>query len=127
LGDDTEIPNALARLRDEVRSQAPSRGLEPEEARILRRAARQQAERYWAVSAERPPMGAPGMRGRARALATAPLKLVARRLVRWYVEPALADLRYFNAATLQLLDDLEERTAALEEQQRSPGSAGEDV
>ena len=71
-------------------------------------------------------MRAPGVRGRARALATAPLRFVGRRLVRWYVEPALADLRHFNAATLQLLDDLEERTAALEEQQRSSGSTGED-
>lgn len=127
MGDDTEIPNTLARLREEVRSRAPSRGFDPEEARGLRRAAREQAERYWAVSAERPSMRAPGMRGRARALATAPLKLVARRLVRWYVEPALAHQRYFNAATLQLLDDLEERTAALEEQQRRAGSTGEDA
>jgi len=118
---DTEIPETLARVRDEVRSRPPTRGLGPEEARAQRRAAREQAERYWAVSAERPP--ARGVRARA----TAPLKLVARRLVHWYVEPALAEQRYFNAATLQLLDDLDERTAALEEQQRSSGSSGEDV
>ena len=127
MGDDSEIPDPLARLREEVRSRAPSRGLDPEEARALRRAAREQAERYWAVSAERPSMRAPGVRGRVRALATAPLKFAARRLVRWYVEPTLADQRHFNAATLQLLDDLEERTAVLEAQQRSPGSTGEDV
>jgi hypothetical protein len=127
LDDDTEIPDTLARLRDEVRSRAPSRGLDPEEARLLRRAAREQAERYWAVSAERAALRAPGVRGRARALATAPLKLIARRLVRWYVEPALADLRYFNAATLQLLDDLEERTAVLEAEQHRAGSTGEDA
>ena len=127
MSGDAEIPETLARLRNEIRSHSPSRGLDPEEARAVRRASREQAERYWAVSAERPPIRAPGVRGRARALATAPLKLVARRLVRWYVEPALADLRYFNAATLQLLDDLEERTAALEAEQRSAGSTGEDA
>ena len=121
MADDSEIPDTLARVREEVRSRPPTRGLDPEEARAQRRAAREQAERYWAVSAERPPL-----RG-VRALATAPLKLVARRLVRWYVEPALADQRYFNAATLQLLDDLEERTAALEAEQRSSGAAGEDL
>jgi hypothetical protein len=127
LADDSEIPDTLARVRDEVRSRPPTRGLDLGEARALRRAAREQAERYWAVSAERPALRAPGVRGSIRALATAPLKLVARRLVRWYVEPALADQRHFNAATLQLLDDLEERTAALEAEQRSSGSAGEDV
>jgi hypothetical protein len=43
---------------------------------------------------------------------------VGKRLVRWYVEPALAEQRYFNAAVLRLVDDLDERLAALEERVR---------
>jgi hypothetical protein len=50
-----------------------------------------------------------------RATAAAPLKRAVRRLVRWYVEPALEEQRQFNLAILQLVDDLAERTALLEE------------
>ena len=50
-----------------------------------------------------------------RAAAAAPLKHAVRRLVRWYVEPALEEQRRFNLAILQLVDDLAERTAPLEE------------
>ena len=50
-----------------------------------------------------------------RATAAVPLKRAVRRLVRWYVEPALEEQRQFNLAILQLVDDLAERTALLEE------------
>jgi uncharacterized small protein (DUF1192 family) len=34
--------------------------------------------------------------------------------MRWYVEPLAYDQRSFNAAALRLVDDLENRVAALE-------------
>ena len=60
-------------------------------------------------------MHRPGATGRVRAAASAPLKRVVRRLVGWYVEPALEEQRRFNHAILQLVDDLAERTTVLEE------------
>jgi hypothetical protein len=69
----------------------------------VRLSARDQAERLWAVSAERPIAGKAG-----------PVKSVLRRLMRWYVEPAFADQRAFNDAVLKLIDDLDERVKRLE-------------
>ena len=66
---------------------------------------RDQAERLWPISAERPIVGKGG-----------PLKSVLRRLMRWYVEPAFADQRAFNDALLKLHDDLDERLTRLEQQ-----------
>ena len=71
-------------------------------------AARAQAERTWPVSAERPLERRRGVKG-AVAL---PVKLVLRRLMRWYVEPLAAEQRAFNDAALKLVDDLYERTDA---------------
>lgn len=120
---EAEIAAALAAVREGVRARPPSRGLNPEQAREARLAAREQAERYWAVTPNRPFLRSPGAGGRLRALALAPLKVVARRLVRWYVEPAITEQRHFNSAILQLVDDLDERTAALEAG-RAEGDAG---
>jgi hypothetical protein len=117
--DEPSIAAAIDHVGDEVRSRPPSRGLGAEEARDLRFEARQQAERYWAVSAERDLLRAPGAAGKLRSLASSPLKRTVRQLVRWYVEPALAEQRHFNAAILRLLDDLDDRTAALEERKSS--------
>jgi hypothetical protein len=113
--EEAAITEALARVRDEVRSRPPSRGLSPEEAVARRVSARDQAELHWAVTAERPFLRSPDTGGRVRAAAAAPLKHAVRRLVRWYVEPALEEQRRFNLAILQLVDDLAERTALLEE------------
>lgn len=119
---EAEIAAALARVRENVRKRPPGGGLSAEEAREARLKAREQAERYWAVTANRPFLRSPGRGGRVRAVAVAPLKTVVRRLVRWYLEPALTEQRHFNSAMLQLLDDLAERTAALEAgQERKPG------
>src|SRR5437762_3381043 len=70
-----------------------------------RLAARAQAERMWPVSAERPLPRRPGLRGAV----LHPVKLVLRRLMRWYVEPLAAEQRAFNDAMLKLIDDLSER------------------
>jgi hypothetical protein len=68
------------------------------------------AERSWIVSFDRPVERRPGLRGAL----THPLKLVLRRLMRWYVEPFAAEQRTFNDAVLKLLDDLEGRVTRLE-------------
>ena len=68
-----------------------------------RRAAREEAERLWPVSADRSLRLRPGLRG---GLGT-PVKAVLRKMMRWYVEPLAYDQRSFNAAVLRLVDDLE--------------------
>lgn len=68
------------------------------------------AERFWAVSADKPLERRPGAKGR---LAHA-VKRVLRKLMRWYVEPALAEQRIVNDALLRLVDDLARRVDELE-------------
>ena len=114
-GEEAEIKEALTRVRDEVRGRSPTQGLSAQEAAAFRVAARDQAELHWAVTAERPFARRPGTAGRVRAAAVAPLRHAVRGLVRWYVEPALEEQRQFNLAILQLVDDLAERTATIEE------------
>ncbi len=75
-----------------------------------RRVARAEAERLWPVSADRSLRLRPGVRG---GLGT-PVKAVLRKLMRWYVEPLAYDQRSFNAATLRLIDDLQEQVDRLE-------------
>jgi hypothetical protein len=85
--------------------------------------ARAAAERLWRVTADRPIDRRRGPRGAV----LRPVKVVLRRLMRWYVEPALADQRAFNDALLKVVDDLSEeverlrtRLAELETQRSSP-------
>jgi hypothetical protein len=75
-----------------------------------RRAARAEAERLWPVSADRSLRLRPGLRG---GIGT-PVKAVLRKLMRWYVEPLAYDQRSFNAATLRLIDDLQEQVDRLQ-------------
>ena len=77
-----------------------------------RSAARAEAERLWPVSADRGLRLRPGVRGGVGT----PAKAVLRKLMRWYVEPVTYDQRSFNAAALRLIDDLEARVAALEDE-----------
>jgi SAM-dependent methyltransferase len=84
-------------LREEIRRG----GAGPEGARATWRA---QAERMWPVSAERPSVRRPGLKG---AIAY-PVKRLLRPLLRWYVEPLAAEQRAFNDAVLKLIDDLYE-------------------
>ena len=81
-----------------------------------RRVARDEAERLWPVSADRPLRLRPGFRGGVGT----PVKAVLRKLMRWYVEPLAYDQRSFNAAALRLIDDLEERVARLEREAAAP-------
>src|SRR5436305_12987212 len=98
----TDVAALFERLKAEVRAAGPRSGdVTPEQVRL---SSRDQAERLWAVSAERPIVGKGG-----------PVKSFLRRLMRWYVEPAFADQRAFNDAMLKLIDDLDERVARLEQ------------
>jgi SAM-dependent methyltransferase len=83
------------RLREEIRRG----GTGPEGARATWRA---QAERMWPVSAERPLVRRPGLKGAI----VYPVKRLLRPLLRWYVEPLAAEQRAFNDAVLKLVDDL---------------------
>ena len=68
------------------------------------------AERFWAVSADKPLERRPGAKGRLAHAA----KRVLRKLMRWYIEPALAEQRIVNDALLRLVDDLARRVDELE-------------
>ena len=101
MADETDVAALMARLKEELRAAGPrGDGVTPAQVRL---SVRDQAERLWAVSAERPLVGKAG-----------PVKLLLRRLMRWYVEPALADQRAYNDAVLKLVDDLDERISRLE-------------
>jgi hypothetical protein len=96
-------------LRDEVRRSGADPGGghgDPAD----RRAARDEAERLWPVSADRSLRLRPGVRG---GIGT-PVKAVLRKAMRWYVEPLAYDQRSFNAAALRLIDDLQEQVDRLE-------------
>jgi hypothetical protein len=68
------------------------------------------AERFWAVSADKPLLRRPGVKG----WATFQAKRVLRKLMRWYVEPAFAEQRIVNDALLLLVDELARRVDELE-------------
>ena len=105
VSDESELDVAAvyARLVQEVRGTGAQLGEDPARTRV-RLSVRDQAERLWPVSAERPLVGKGG-----------PVKSVLRRLMRWYVEPMAADQRAFNDAALKLIDDLSERVDRLTE------------
>ena len=75
-----------------------------------RQAARAEAERLWPVSADRSLRLRPGVRGGLGK----PVKAVLRKLMRWYVEPVAYDQRSFNAASLRLIDDLQQQVDGLQ-------------
>ena len=101
---DADVATLFAQLKEEVRrvGPRPAAGSGPSRVRVDARSA---AERLWPVSADRPPAG----RGGATGAALKPVKLVLRRLMRWYVEPVFADQRAFNDAVLRLIDDIYEQ------------------
>ena len=99
----TDVAALFAKLKEEIRAAGPRAGdVTPAQVRL---STRDQAERLWAISAERPIVGKAG-----------PVKMFLRRFMRWYVEPAFADQRAYNDAVLKLIDDLDERISRLEKQ-----------
>jgi len=97
----TDAAALFARLKEEIRTAGPRGDAVPPA--HVRLSVRDQAERLWPISAERPIVGKGG-----------PLKAVLRRLMRWYVEPAFAEQRIVNDALLRLVDDLARRVDELE-------------
>ncbi len=107
---EAEIAAIFERLQQEVRSTAPA-SVPQDGSTELWRSARDEAERTWPVTTERPYTSRPGAAGRVRGFLLTPLKAALRQLMRWYVEPLAADQKAFNAAALRLLDDLSDRLA----------------
>jgi len=104
---DLEIPAQEALSVDEAVAQL--RAALDREARDLA-AVRGLAERFWAVTAEKPLERRPGLKGGLAFQA----KRVLRKLMRWYVEPAFIEQRLVNDALLRLIDDLSRRVEQLE-------------
>jgi hypothetical protein len=107
-----EIAAILARLKEEIRGGASGSGGDVNRGASRPLAARAQAERTWAVTAERRFQQPPNRRGPIQAYVVVPVKRVLRKLMRWYVEPVAADQRTFNLAVLSLIDELAERIEA---------------
>jgi hypothetical protein len=107
-GVSVDVEQLFRRLQEEVRRCGDPTGAPVDESE--RRIARAEAERLWPVSADRSLRLRPGVRG---GLAT-PVKAVLRKMMRWYVEPLAYDQRSFNAASLRLVDDLQEQVDRLE-------------
>jgi len=106
--DNAGVEAILARLRDEVYARPAtdlvlSDGKAPAAVTL---AARREADRLAAVSADRPYYFRPGRLGRLRGMLLVPLKAVLKRLMRWYVEPVAHDQRLFNAAAVRMIDEL---------------------
>src|SRR3954470_24057650 len=99
---EVSVDEVYARLRAAVdrgsRDLASTRGL---------------AERFWAVSADKPLERRPGVKGRL----AFQVKRVLRKLMRWYVEPAFAEQRIVNDALLPLVAALARRVDELERRQ----------
>ncbi|MFN2470672.1 MAG: class I SAM-dependent methyltransferase [Gaiellaceae bacterium] len=106
--DDAEIAALLDRLRAEVEETQNGGSI----AAPSWERARVEAGRLAPVSGDRPFFRRSGVLGRARMAVIAPVKILIRKLVRWYVEPIAAEQRAFNGAVLQLIDDVATWTAA---------------
>jgi hypothetical protein len=107
-----EIAAIFARLKEEVRLGTPARDGDADRTLLGDSHARAQAERAWAVTAERPFQQSPTRRGAVQAYIFVPIKRLLRKLMRWYVEPMAADQRSFNLAVISLVDELAERVEA---------------
>lgn len=112
-GISVDVDELFRTLSDEVRRSGSDPGA-PSSGEDDRRAARAEAERLWPVSADRSLRLRPGVRG---GLGT-PVKAVLRKLMRWYVEPLAYDQRSFNAASLRLIDNLQEQVDGLQAELR---------
>jgi 2-polyprenyl-3-methyl-5-hydroxy-6-metoxy-1,4-benzoquinol methylase len=105
--DERDVTAIVSRLRELVDARGGDG--DPGSGRAL--VARAEAERLWAVSADRPYLFKPGLAGKARGYLLLPVKAVLKRMMRWYVEPVATDQRAFNAAVLRALDELSERSS----------------
>jgi hypothetical protein len=106
-----EVDSIVARLRGELRRSGAVTAEDNQRGTAW--GARAQAEQFSYVTLDRPLLYKRGPWGRMRGTLLAPIKLVLRKLMRWYVEPAFAQQRDFNASILGALDQLSERVDAL--------------
>src|SRR4051794_7663792 len=101
MSEQSDVAALFAKLKEEVRAAGPrAADVPPAQVRL---SVRDQAERLWPVSAERPIVGKGG-----------PLKPILRRLLRGDVEPAFADQRPYNETVLKLIHALDGRIQELE-------------
>jgi hypothetical protein len=112
----SDVAALVAQLEEEVRLAGPrhARSGRPSSVRLNARAV---ADRLARVSGDRPLGGRGGPVGALQK----PVKLVVRKLTRWYVEPVFADQRAFNDALLSLVDDLYAEIDRLEAELRALG------
>jgi hypothetical protein len=120
---EAEIGRIAGRLRQELRYTASLDSGDDRSRKLQPLPGRYEAERYSAISAERPYVSRAGAIGRLRGALLVPLKAVLRRLMRWYVEPPLVDQRAFNVAVLRLIDESHARASAELEQLRAQVAA----
>ena len=115
---EADVAALVAQLEEEVRRAGPrhTAGARPPSARFH---ARGVADRFAHVSTDRPLGGRTGVVGTLYK----PVKLVVRKLARWYVEPVFADQRAFNDALLKLIDDLYDQVDRLEAELRARDGA----
>jgi 2-polyprenyl-3-methyl-5-hydroxy-6-metoxy-1,4-benzoquinol methylase len=109
IAQEADFEAIRARLEAEVERGDAQTSDDPDDRFSLRR---NEAERLWSVSAERPFLYRAGAWGRARGLLLVPAKSSLRKLMRWYVEPLAVDQRRFNGAVLKLVDALSARADA---------------
>jgi hypothetical protein len=106
---EADIAAIFARIQHEIRRGRGTRNWESTQ-HCAPLPSRAEAERAWAVSAERPIEHPPDRR--LRRVIFAPAKRSLRKLMRWYVEPVAAQQRSFNLTILSLVDELAERAEA---------------
>ena len=109
IAQEADFEAIRARLEAELERGDGRLSEDPDDRFSLRR---DEAERLWSVSAERPFLYRAGVWGRTRGLLLVPAKGFLRKLMRWYVEPLAVDQRRFNASALKLVDALSERADA---------------
>src|SRR6266446_317352 len=123
--DELDIAALYARLRQEIRrTGAVDRSDSGRHG--ARAAVRGFAERYWAVTAERPLERRPGLKGAL----SFPMKRLLLPFLRWYVEPLAYEQRMFNDAALKLIDALYEEIdlgARIEDQAQRLGRRLDEV
>ncbi len=99
---DDDVDRVILQLRAELDASAHDDG----GGRPAWEAARIETGRLAAVSGDRAFHRRPGAAGTLRWAATAPAKVIIRKLTRWYVEPIAAEQRAFNGTVLRLVDDV---------------------
>ena len=107
-----DVEALFGRLRAEIRASSeatPASEPSHHESQTIQLVARDEAERRWAITAERGVVRGPGLKG----VLAYPIKRLLRPLLRWYVEPPLAEQRQFNGTILRLVDELTECVAHL--------------